>query len=142
MAGRPHPRPSGSLENEIVACLAAAGEPLTPAQVQAELGGDLAYTTVLTTLTRLYSKQALHRAPRGRTYAYQLVGSKTEAQAGLTARQMQKLLEAGVDRASVLSRFVDNLDEDSARILRDLLAHHPDGDQPPSSGRIPDRGSK
>ncbi|ONH22002.1 BlaI/MecI/CopY family transcriptional regulator [Pseudofrankia asymbiotica] len=129
MAGRAHPRPSGGLENEVVACLAAAGEPLTATQVQAELGGDLAYTTVLTTLTRLYAKQALTRTPRGRAYAYQLVGDQTEAQAGLTARQMRKLLDAGVDRASVLSRFVDDLDEDSALILRDLLGRHPEGER-------------
>lgn len=131
MAGRPHPRPSGGLEHEVVACLAAVGRPLTPAEVQAELGGDLAYTTVLTTLTRLYTKNAVTRTPRGRAFAYQLVGSQTEAQAGLTARQMQKILDAGVDRASVLSRFVDDLDADSARILRDLLARHPDPDQAP-----------
>jgi predicted transcriptional regulator len=104
-----------------VACLAAADEPLTPAEVQADLGGDLAYTTVLTTLTRLYSKQAVTRRPRGRGYAYELVGGQTDAQAGLTAREMQKLLDAGIDRASVLSQFVHTLDEDSEKLLRDLL---------------------
>ncbi|ADP81013.1 BlaI/MecI/CopY family transcriptional regulator [Pseudofrankia inefficax] len=134
MAGRLHPRPSGGLESEVVACLAAAGEPLTAAQVQAELGADLAYTTVLTTLTRLHAKGALNRSPRGRAYAYELVGSQTEAQAGLTARQMQKLLAAGVDRASVLSRFVDSLDEDSERILRELLARHPATGEEPRGG--------
>ncbi|ABW16341.1 transcriptional repressor, CopY family [Parafrankia sp. EAN1pec] len=131
MAGRARPRPSGGLESEVVACLAAADGPLTAAQVQAELGDDLAYTTILTTLTRLYAKQALTRTPRGRAYAYQLVGNLPETQAGLTARQMQKLLDAGVDRATVLSRFVDSLDEDSEQILRDLLARHPEPDEKP-----------
>ncbi|CUU55486.1 Predicted transcriptional regulator [Parafrankia irregularis] len=129
MAGRTHPRPSGGLENEVVACLAAADGPMTAAQVQAELGDDLAYTTILTTLRRLHEKQALTRVPRGRAYAYQLVGSLSETQAGLTARQMQKLLDAGTDRARVLSQFVGTLDEDSERILRELLARHPGPDQ-------------
>jgi predicted transcriptional regulator len=134
MAGRPNPRPRGALEREVVACLAAAEEPLTPAEVQAELGGDLAYTTVLTTLTRLYTKQAVTRTLRGRAYAYELVGGQTEAQAGLTAREMQKLLAAGVDRASVLSQFVHSLDEDSEQLLRDLLDRHP---TPETSGSLP-----
>lgn len=124
MAGRAHPRPSGALEAEVVACLAAAGGPLTPAEVRDELGGDLAYTTVLTTLTRLFEKQALTRSRRGRAYAYALIGSQVESQAGLTAREMRKLLDAGVDRASVLSRFVGDLDDDSEQILRELLARH------------------
>ncbi|GAB6902408.1 BlaI/MecI/CopY family transcriptional regulator [Kineosporia succinea] len=121
MAGRSNPRRSGALEKEIVACLAASRVPLTPAEVQAELGESLAYTTVLTTLTRLHAKQAVVREPRGRAYAYSLNGTRAESEAGLTAHQMQKLLHEGVDRASVLSRFVDTLDEDSSRILRDLL---------------------
>ncbi|WP_329239576.1 BlaI/MecI/CopY family transcriptional regulator [Actinoallomurus sp. NBC_01490] len=132
MAGRPNPRPSGSLESEVVACLAAADRPLTPAEVQAELGGDLAYTTVMTTLTRLYSKRALSRKPHGRSYAYELVGGPDGASASITAHQMQKLLQAGVDRASVLSRFVDGLDEEAEQILLSLLTRGSADDQSPA----------
>lgn len=124
MAGRQNPRPRGGLESEVIACLAAADQPLTPAEVREGLGGDLAYTTVLTTLTRLYSKQALTRVPRGRGYAYELIGGQTEARAGLTAREMRKLLEAGADQASVLSQFVEDLDENSEELLRQLLDLH------------------
>jgi predicted transcriptional regulator len=115
-------RASGSLEREIIACLAAADEPMTPAEVQAGIGGDLAYTTVMTTLSRLYAKQALTRSPRGRAFAYALVSDASGAQASVTAHQMRALLEAGEDRASVLSRFVENLDNESERVLRKLLA--------------------
>lgn len=121
-------RSSGSLEREIIACLAAAGGPMTAAEVQAELGDGLAYNTVMTTLSRLYAKQALTRMPRGRAFAYQLVGDSTGVQASITAHQMHKLLDAGMDRASVLSRFVDALDAETERLLRALLddADHPD----------------
>ncbi|WAX59214.1 BlaI/MecI/CopY family transcriptional regulator [Jatrophihabitans cynanchi] len=115
-------RTSGGLEREIIACLAIADEPMTPAQVQAEIGGDLAYTTVMTTLSRLYAKRALVRSPRGRAFAYQLVGDVSTAQASLTAHQMRALLEAGEDRASVLSRFVQTLDGESEQLLRELLS--------------------
>jgi len=53
--GRAGPR---GLEREVLACLAAAGRPLTAAEVLAELGGDLAYTTWMTTLARLHAKHA------------------------------------------------------------------------------------
>jgi predicted transcriptional regulator len=114
-------RSNGSLEREVIACLAAADGAMTPAEVQAELGGDLAYTTVMTTLSRLHAKQALTRSPRGRAFAYELVGDADGAQASIAAHQMHKLLEAGTDRASVLSHFVENLDGDSEQLLRGLL---------------------
>jgi predicted transcriptional regulator len=121
VAPRSRGRSSGSLEREIIACLAAAGRPMTPAQVQAEIGGGLAYTTVMTTLSRLHAKRALTRSAQGRAFAYQLVGDTAGVQASVTAHQMHKLLEAGTDRAGVLSQFVENLDDDSEKLLRELL---------------------
>ncbi|WP_285584915.1 BlaI/MecI/CopY family transcriptional regulator [Actinoallomurus iriomotensis] len=101
-------------------------------EVQAELGGDLAYTTVMTTLTRLYSKRALTRRPHGRSYAYELVGGPDGVSASITAHQMQKLPQAGIDRASVLSRFVDGLDEEAEQILLSLLTRGSADDQSPA----------
>jgi predicted transcriptional regulator len=114
-------RPNGSLEREIIACLAATGAPMTATEVQAELGRDLAYTTVQTTLARLFDKQALSRAPRGRGYAYALPTDAGGAEASLAAHQMFRLLDAGDDRAGVLSRFVDSLDDETEALLRKLL---------------------
>ena len=70
---RKEARARGSLEREVLMCLAAAGRPLTAADVQAEIGG-LAYTTVMTTLSRLHAKGAIERTLRGRAYEYTLVG--------------------------------------------------------------------
>jgi predicted transcriptional regulator len=123
-------RSSGSLEREIIACLATADGPMTPAEVQAELGGDLAYTTVMTTLSRLHTKRALIRSPRGRAFAYELVGGTAGAQASVTAHQMHKLLTSGLDRAGVLAHFVESLDGDTERLLRELLD---ESDKPPVS---------
>lgn len=120
----------------MIACLAAAGGPMTPAEVQAELGGRLAYTTVMTTLFRLYEKRALDRSPRGRAYAYELVdGTDGAARASATAHQMHKLMAAEDDRATVLTRFVGTLDADSERLLRELLnttERHRAGTEPAS----------
>lgn len=120
MSGTPG-RPRGALEREVLACLAAAGRPLIAGEVLADLGGGLAYTTVLTTLTRLHGKGALTREPSGRAYAYALAGSLEAIPASLTAGRMRRLLDAGDDRAGVLTRFVADLSPGDERLLTELL---------------------
>jgi predicted transcriptional regulator len=116
-------RPRGALEGEVLACLAAAGRPLAPGEVLAGLGDSrLAYTTVMTTLSRLHTKGAVTREPAGRGYVYELHGDTGEAQASMTARRMLRLLEGGSDRASVLSRFVADLSPADEQLLSGLLA--------------------
>ena len=115
-------RPRGALEQEVLACLAAADGPLSPGDVLAELDGGLAYTTVMTTLSRLHAKGAISRRPAGRGYVYALHGGQAGAQDSMTAHRMLKLLESGRDRAGVLSRFVADLSEEDEQLLGDLLA--------------------
>ena len=91
--------------------------PVTAGEVQQSLDGDLAYTTVVTILTRLHDKGAVTRQKQGRSYAY----APVEDEAGLAARRMRKLLDAYPDRARVLARFVSNLSRTDERTLRDLL---------------------
>jgi predicted transcriptional regulator len=121
-------RPRGALEQEVLACLAAAGRPLTPGDVLAELGGGLAYTTVMTTLSRLHAKGAITRQPAGRGYVYALRGGQADALDSMTARRMLKLLESGRDRAGVLSRFIADLSAEDEQLLSNLLA---EGKPPP-----------
>ena len=128
MAPEGRARPRGALEQEVLACLAAADGPLTPGDVLAELGGGLAYTTVMTTLSRLHAKGAISRQPAGRGYVYGLRGGQADAQDSMTARRMLKLLESGRDRAGVLSRFVADLNPEDEQLLGDLLA---EGRPPP-----------
>lgn len=115
-------RSRGALEQEILACLAAAGRPLTPSEVLADLGGDLAYTTVMTTLSRLHQKHALAREQVGRAYAYSLAGGPAAAHASVTAFQMRRLLDRDHDRAGVLTRFVADLTPADEHLLTELLA--------------------
>jgi predicted transcriptional regulator len=112
-------RRRGGLEQEVLACLAASGRPLTVAEVQGQLGGDLAYTTVLTALSRLHAKGALIREPAGRGYAY---ARPADPEAAMTARRMTRLLNSRTDRAGVLARFVADLTPDDERLLTELLA--------------------
>jgi predicted transcriptional regulator len=114
-------REPGALEREVLACLAASAEPMSPSEVQAELGGGLAYTTVMTTLARMHAKRALTRSQRGRGYVYSLPDGPDTAQASMAAYQMQRLLDNETDRAVVLAQFVANLDADDERMLQQLL---------------------
>ena len=110
-------RPSGSLEAEVLAALWAAGRPLTPRDVQRDLDGDLAYTTVMTALTRLHEKGAVTRRRSGRAYAYSAVLD----QAGIAAARMRELLDGRSDREAVLAQFVGSLSNEDERLLADLL---------------------
>lgn len=110
-------RPAGALENEVLASLWAAAAPMTPAQVQESLGSGLAYTTVMTILSRLHEKGAVTRERVGRAYAYAAVLD----QAGIAAAQMRALLDRGNDRAAVLAQFVDGLSTDDERALGALM---------------------
>lgn len=110
-------RAKGSLESEVLAALWAADRPLTVGDVVDTVGGDLAYTTVQTILTRLHAKGAVRRELNGRAHAYTPVLDD----AGLAAHRMQAMLEKGGDRAAVLSRFLRTLSPEDEATLADLL---------------------
>lgn len=101
----------------MLAALWAADQPLTAGDVAAAVGGDLAYNTVQTILTRLHAKGAVHRAPAGRAHAYTPVLDD----AGLAAARMRAMLDKGGDRAAVLARFVGTLTPEDEATLTGLL---------------------
>jgi predicted transcriptional regulator len=121
-------RPAGSLESEVLAALWAADRPLTPGEVSEAVGGELAYTTVQTILTRLHRKGAVEREPAGRAHAYRPVIDD----AGLAAQRMRAMLDRGGDHAAVLTRFVGTLTPDDEATLAKLLGDHQAGDRPAS----------
>lgn len=101
----------------MLSILWSAGEPVTPADVQQRLEGDLAYTTVVTILSRLQEKGVATREKRGRSFVYRTVDDEP----GLAARRMRKVLDSEPDRRSVLARFVSNLSKSDEKLLRRLL---------------------
>ena len=113
-------RRAGELEGDILAALWAAPGPLSPADVQAAVAGDLAYNTVHTILTRLCEKGLVARVRAGRAVGYE----PTKDAAELAADQMRAALGRGADRAAVLQRFVTSLDRADEAALRAML----DGD--------------
>ncbi|MFG2523541.1 BlaI/MecI/CopY family transcriptional regulator [Streptomyces sp. NPDC048527] len=114
---RPRRRGQGELEGLVLSVLREADGPATAGWVQERLGGDLAYTTVVTILTRLLAKNAVTRERVGRSFAW----TPSSDQAGLAARKMRKVLDGERDREAVLASFVTELGPDGERLLRELL---------------------
>ena len=116
-------RAAGELEAVALAVLQDARSDLSPAEVRERIGGDLAYTTVVTILTRLHDKGVLARRKDGRAYRYAPVAD----QPGLAARRMARVLDGEPDREAVLARFVSGLSGKDEELLRRML-----GDPPPA----------
>lgn len=117
-------RAAGALESAVLNVLWQADGPLNPAQVRERLltrgkgaSGELAYTTVVTILTRLYEKNSLSRERDGRAFRYAPVADE----AGLAARRLSAMLDEAADRDAVLSGFVENLTDNDEKLLRALL---------------------
>jgi len=90
---------------------------MVPAEVQAAVAGDLAYTTVMTILVRLHDKGVIERSKVGRAYAYRPVVSE----ATIVADQVRRLLSQGQDRVAVLQGLVDGLRPEDEQVLRSML---------------------
>ncbi|WP_268269458.1 BlaI/MecI/CopY family transcriptional regulator [Streptomyces sp. MNU76] len=114
---RPRRRGQGELEAQILSALREAEGPATVGRVLDRLDGDLAYTTVITILTRLLAKGAVTRERVGRSFVW----TPASDQAGLAAHRMRKVLDKESDREAVLASFVTGLGPDDERLLRELL---------------------
>ena len=110
-------RQAGELEEEVLAALGAAADPVTPTQLHAALGRRWAYNTVHTVLTRLIGKHLVVRLPRGARGVYACAAGGVQ----LAAEQMSAALAASTDRAAVLRRFAGSLSEPDRHLLRSAL---------------------
>jgi len=108
----------GALENEILVALWACEDGATPRDILRRVGGGLAYTTVMTSLTRLWKKGLVERAMAGRAYVYRPLVTEAD----LAAARMQAQLDQAGDREAALSRFVGSLSRRDERTLRKLLS--------------------
>ncbi|MGI5469563.1 BlaI/MecI/CopY family transcriptional regulator [Streptomyces sp. CA-132043] len=110
-------RGQGELEAQVLSVLRLSSGPATAAWVQERLDGDLAYTTVMTILSRLLTKGAVTRERLGRAFVWQAASDE----AGLAALRMRRVLDGEADREAVLASFVTALSADDERLLRGLL---------------------
>ena len=109
----------GELESAVMQQLWDRGAPATVREVHTDLvrQRDLAYTTVLTVMEKLYRKGVLDREPQGRAHAYRPLVGREE----YTARLMREALTDSRDRAQALVNFVGQMTLDEAVALRSAL---------------------
>lgn len=78
---------------------------------------ELAYTTVMTILTRLWEKGELSRHKEGRSYTYEPVVGRDER----IAQRMQDVLAAAGDPRLALNSFAASLSKTQRSALRQAL---------------------
>ncbi len=81
---------------------------------------SVAYTTVMTTLDRLYKKQLLTRVAEGRAFRYSPKVSQQEMQRAAAGQAIRQLLESGGVASLPLSYLVEAVSEHDARLLDEL----------------------
>jgi predicted transcriptional regulator len=81
---------------------------------------DLAYTTVMTTLDRLFKKSLLSREPEGRAFRYQPRFTREELHREVAGEAFRQLLDACPSSSLPLSYLVEVLTERDGQLLDDL----------------------
>src|SRR5205809_2378471 len=111
----------GRLEQQVMDDLWGRGRPASVRDVREGLGADLAYTTLMTTLDRLYKKGLLERTKGGRAFLYAPRVSREQLQRGLLTRVLDELLGRGTETARpVLSTLVEAVSQADRQLLDQL----------------------
>ena len=113
--------PLGRLEQQVMDDLWGRGRPASVRDVREGLGAALAYTTLMTTLDRLYKKGLLERTKDGRAFVYTPRVSRDQLQRGLLTRALDGLLGRGTEAARpVLSTLVETVGRHDRQLLDEL----------------------
>ena len=85
------------------------------------LGGGYAYTTIMTTLDRLYKKGYLERRKASRAYLYTAKMSREQMRLGFAGDMITSLIDNATKNAEpVLACIVDAVSEKDRELLDDL----------------------
>jgi predicted transcriptional regulator len=110
----------GSLEREVLSVVWSRGD-TTVREACDRLDSSVAYTTVMTTMDRLFKKGLLGRRKAGRAFVYFATATREELEGALAADVVQSLLERNErEPLPILSSLVDAV-SDRDRALLDQL---------------------
>ena len=110
----------GSLERDVMRIVWAHGN-TTVRDACGLLNPRCAYTTVMTTMDRLYRKGLLGRIRNGRAFVYHAMATEKELEADLIAEIVQTLLERNArEPMPILSSLVDAVSERDYLLLEEL----------------------
>jgi predicted transcriptional regulator len=111
----------GPLERQVLDVLWGNGRPVTVRHVLPAFP-ELAYTTLMTTLDRLYRKGVLVRRLRGRAFVYEPRCSREQMLNEQASNQLADLLAASDARSAILSTLVHCVGRNDAALLDELYA--------------------
>jgi predicted transcriptional regulator len=109
----------GPLELAVLEALWNRSEPVSVRTLQGDFP-DAAYTTLMTTLDRLYKKSALVRSKRGRAFFYETRLSRDEVRSEWATAVFTTLLDGDVGASLVLSSFIGAVGERDELLLNEL----------------------
>ena len=112
-------RQLGPLEDEILCVLWTRGD-ATVRELIDDSAVDGAYTTIMTTLDRLYKKGLLERSPEGRAFRYRPKQSEAELNQNLVAAGLKELLSSASQADTPMSFLVDAISQHDAALLEEL----------------------
>jgi predicted transcriptional regulator len=110
----------GSLERSVLAFIWEHGD--TSVRDACErLGSSVAYTTVMTTMDRLFKKGLLARRKVGRAFVYTAAATRDELEGAVAAELVQSLLQNdGSGPLPILSSLVDAVSDRDRALLGEL----------------------
>lgn len=111
----------GPLETKVLELLWGRGRAVTVRHVLPAFP-ELAYTTLMTTLDRLYRKGLLNRLRRGRAFAYEPRCSREQLLSEQVSGQVADLLAASGGNSAILSTLVHCVGRQDAALLDELEA--------------------
>ena len=110
----------GHLEREVMD-IVWRNDRVSVRDVRAQLARAVAYTTVMTTLDRLFKKGLLDRVREGRAFVYRAAHTRQHVEAAVASGLLRGLLESGAGGARpVLSNLVDVISDRDSALLDEL----------------------
>jgi len=109
----------GALEREVMAVVWTAGE-INVREACERLGSTVAYTTVMTTMDRLYKKRLLARRKVGRAFVYSATATRDEMEGAVATELVQSLLQRHGGELPLLSSLVDAVSDRDRALLDEL----------------------
>jgi predicted transcriptional regulator len=110
----------GALEREVMAVVWSFGE-INVREACARLDSAVAYTTVMTTMDRLFKKRLLARRKVGRAFLYSAAATRDEMEGAVATELVQSLLQRHEgEPLPLLSSLVDAVSERDRALLGDL----------------------
>ena len=109
----------GALERQVMEIVWNHDE-ISVREACGQLGATVAYTTVMTTMDRLFKKGLLSRRKVGRAFVYRAAASRHELDHAVAGELVQTLLQDPREPLPILSCLVDAVSERDRALLDDL----------------------